>query len=657
MPAFTITLARAVVAGMLLAAPLSGLAAKRMTQDEALLAARDAFAAGDRGKLARLAGNLQGHPLESYVEYWQLRLRLEEASDDDVRAFLARNAGTVLAEQLRRDWLRVLGKAGKREVFGAEYPLLAGDDPELVCYALKARWERGDESVAAELQSFWIAPRELPEGCAAVAAAMLQSGRLGARDLWARFRVLADADSLSAAARLAAFLPRDQALQATRIKTVAQAPLKYLGTLRADLRNTAERELAILALARAAHADPRLAVSYWEGRLRRSFSPEDQGYVWGMLATNGARRHLPAALDWFREAGAAALSDEQLAWWVRIALRQGNWPEVRNAVGRMSAPAQNDPAWIYWLGRAQRALGNAAAAQTQFGRIAGEHHFYARLAAEELGVNFQVPPKASAPTDEEIAETGRLPGLQRSLALYRADLRVEGTREWIWSIRGMDDRRLLAAAELARRNRIWDRAINTADKTVSAHDFSIRYLAPYRDVLAQQARARELDEPLVLGLVRQESRFIADAHSSAGASGLMQLMRSTARWVARKIGMKNFSVERISDPDVNAMLGTYYLRHVLDKLDGSAVLAAAAYNAGPGRARKWQDAAPLEGAIYAESIPFSETRDYVKKVLVNTVYYAAVLGGRAATLKARLGTVPARAANGGAMAMEDEPAP
>jgi soluble lytic murein transglycosylase len=182
----------------------------------------------------------------------------------------------------------------------------------------------------------------------------------------------------------------------------------------------------------------------------------------------------------------------------------------------------------------------------------------------------------------------------------------------------------------------------------------VRYLAPYREVLAEKARSRDLDEPWVLGLVRQESRFITGAKSSAGATGLMQVMRPTAKWVAQRMRMKNFSWARLSDPEFNAAVGTYYLKHILNQFDGSPVLAAAAYNAGPTRARLWRGTAPVEGAIFAETIPFGETRDYVKKVMANTVYYAAVLGIYPTPLKTRLGTVTPRRSEG-VVAMQGEP--
>ncbi|MBU4581901.1 MAG: lytic transglycosylase domain-containing protein [Proteobacteria bacterium] len=639
---------RAICSAILVALPIAASAAGGSSQERALLAAHDAFLAGDKAKLARHAEKIPGHVLDSYVSFWRLRLRLEEADPAELRDFLARNEGTVLAEQLRKDWLPVLGKKGQWEIFREEYSALVKADPDVACYALQERRRRQDASVSAEVKSFFMAPQALPEGCGPVVDAMLLSGELTPRDLRDRLRLLVRANLMAEARLTAERLPLDQALSGIQIENAAGMPVRFLERSDADLNTAAGRELVIVALTRLARIDTRSAVVFWNDRLQERFPLEDRQYVWAMLATCGAQHHLPEAVDWFNNAGETPLSDEQLAWRTRIALRQGNWPEVKNAIERMSPSGRNEPVWIYWLGRSLLALGAHEGGQALFMRISGEHHFYGRLAAEELGMPLQIPKKAATPTQEELAEVVALAGLQRALALYRLGLRTEALAEWLWTVRKMNDRALLAAAELARVNGIWDRAINTADRTVAEHDFTLRYLAPYGNVLSKQARARKLDEPLVFGLVRQESRFIVDAISSAGASGLMQLMPSTARRVARKIGMKGFNASLLERPEVNAALGAYYLRHVLDGFGGNTVLAAAAYNAGPGRARRWCDAKPLEGAIYVESIPFAETRQYVKKVMANAVYYAAVMGGEQPSLKSRLGTIE------GAMTMKAE---
>jgi soluble lytic murein transglycosylase len=271
--------------------------------------------------------------------------------------------------------------------------------------------------------------------------------------------------------------------------------------------------------------------------------------------------------------------------------------------------------------------------------LSAEFNFSGQLATEELGGAVSAPAATYTPAAEDLIAMRARPGIRRALALYRLDLRFDATREWLWAIRGFNDRELLTAAEVARRYGIHDRVISTASRTVDLHDFGLRYIAPYRDVLKARAEELDLDEAWVYGVIRQESRFVADARSHAGARGLMQLMPATARWVARKLGLKNWRWSRVTDIDMNVDLGTYYLRYVLDELDGSTVLASAAYNAGPNRARQWRPDDAVEGAIFAESIPFTETRNYVTKVMSSAAYYAWAFTERPQSLKDRLGTI------------------
>jgi peptidoglycan lytic transglycosylase len=651
----TITPVRRILAAALLLAPIA-VAAKPSAQDYAFFNARDAYQARNKAKLAKAVEKLKDSPLEPYGEFWQLRLRLDSASTDEVHEFLSRNDATVLGDELRKDWLRLLAKREQWDVFREDYRLPEGDepDPEVACYSLLGRWREGDDTAFAGFQAHWNAAKELPAACAPLAESLMLSGRLTTRQIWERIRLLEERGLVKASKKLLAWLPREQALDVGRFSRILDAPMKYLEKPSADLGTPFGRELAILALSRLARNDPQAAASYWERAVLGHFPAEEHAYVWAMLATHGARNHLPESLDWFVKAGDMALSDDQLAWRTRIALRQANWAEVKRSIGRMSAGAQNEPAWVYWLGRAQAALGKTDEAQALYERLAEEYHFYGRLAAEELGHAFEIPPQVAPPTPEELEEVAAVPALQRALALYGLGLRTEGTQEWIYGVRGMDDRMLLAAAELARRHQMWDRAINTADKTVADHDFNARYVVPFREVFSHHALRWKLEEPWVLGVVRQESRFIADAKSPAGANGLMQLMPSTARWVARQLGIK-LSTSKVREPTLNVTLGTYYLKQVLKDLEGNPVLAAAAYNAGPKRARKWRDTKPLEGAIYAETIPLAETREYVKKVMLNTVYYAAVLSGETRSLKERLGTIAPRRTSAEVMAVHVPP--
>jgi soluble lytic murein transglycosylase len=439
---------------------------------------------------------------------------------------------------------------------------------------------------------------------------------------------------------VARWLPAGQAPGPRVLEAIASNPAGYLNKPQAfNLKSRAGREAVMFAVHRLARSSSQLASRHWEKHEER-FSPDERAYVWGMLGYLGAMRHDRDALAWYERAG--DLSDLQLAWKARAALRVRNWQEVLAAIGTMTGKESSEPAWRYWKARALRVLGRREEAIELLKPLAAEFNFYGQLALEDLGGKLRVPATGYKPGAEAIRAAGQNVGLRRALALYRLNMRAEANREWYWAIREFDDRQLLAAAELALRNGIYDRAIYTADRTVVLHDFKLRYLAPYREVLNVHTSQLELDEAWVYGLIRQESRFIADAKSRAGASGLMQLMPGTARWVAKKLGLKDWRWAHVTEVDTNVSLGTYYLKHVLDTLDGHPVLASAAYNAGPGRARAWRPDAPIEGAVYAETIPFNETREYVKRVMANASYYALNFTQQVQPLRQRMGVVTPR---------------
>lgn len=630
---------------VMLGSAASAAAPKKPTPDDPLLAAYDAFRAGDAFRLQKHAAVLEGHLLEPYVEYWRLKLRLEDASSSEVNAFLAARSGSYLAERLRAEWLKELGRRGDWATFEAVHAPLVLDDLEIRCHAWSARLARADHSAYEEAVAIWREPKELPAGCVTLAERLLAAGRLDGVRLWERVQLLLEHGQLAAAKRALGYLPRDETPDDQLLQQAASAPQRVLAHPPADLERRPVREMVRFAFVRLARTDPRPAAEVLRGPLGLRLSDAERKSLWGRIAYEAARRHLAEAVAWYRLAGDAELSDELLAWKARAALRAADWQMVRDAIDPMSAAARVDAAWTYWYGRALAAQGNAEGARAYYLRISGQPEFYGMLAAEELGQSLQVPEPFHVASEEEVALAARNPGLARALELYRLGLRSEATREWNFTLRGMEDTQLLAAAELARRAEVFDRAINTADRTAHRHNFQVRFLAPFRDVFRAQARAFDLEEAWVLGLVRQESRFIADARSSAGARGLMQLMPATASWMARRIGMQ-LSPQRVAEIGTNVTLGTGYLKHVLESL-GHPVLASAGYNAGPGRARRWRDAKPLEGAIYAETIPFNETRDYVKKVMANTMFYAALLGGQQPPLKQRLGTIAARATTAG----------
>jgi soluble lytic murein transglycosylase len=638
---FLVVAALALASAAGLAAPKKAPPASKT--DEALLAAHAAFIAGDAVRLGRHAAALQGHLLEPWIEYWRLKLRLEDTPAGEIQAYLQRHGSTYPGERLRSDWLRELGKRGDWQAFDAEFPAFRREDLEVRCYGWLSRLQRGDEAAYDEARVILAEPKDLPDGCDALAERMIAAGRVSSDELWQRARLLLDGSKLSAARSWLASLPASEGHDERLLNQAATAPQRLLANPPRDLERRAAREMILFAVGRVARNNARAAAEVLGGALGKRLPDEDREYAWGTVGYHAARRHEPEAADWFARSGKAELGDDKLAWKARAALRAGNWQMVRDAIDPMSAAARQDPTWSYWYGRALAAQGNADGARAYYLRISGQPNFYGLLAAEELGYIVAVPEPFHAAAEDDVAAAARNPALARALELLRLGLRGEATREWSHTVRGMDDAQLLGVAEFARRAEVWDRAIGTADRTQHRHNYKLRYLAPYREVFSEQAGAFGLEEAWVLGLVRQESRFIVNAKSSAGARGLMQLMPATARYVARRVGLGSVNGAKVMEVGTNVTLGTRYLKMVLDEL-GHPVLASAAYNAGPGRARRWCDARPLEGAIYAETIPFDETRDYVKKVMANTMYYSQLLGGPMLPLKERMGTVPAKAA-------------
>lgn len=612
--------------------------------DADFLAARTAYLAGNASKLDSIAPHLKKSPLEVYVSYYQLRLKLDSASPDTVKAFLARPEDNPLIDRLRGEWLKVLGNKQQWDLFNAEYPRLIKEDAELACYALQARRHAQADSPLGEARELWLTGKGQPESCGPVFALALDAGIISEADVWQRLRLTLENGNVSLAKQLAERLSGAHQFPPEALTRAAADADRYLDKAKLDKANEGERAVALFALQRLAKQSPDLAVAKWN-KLAAYFPPAEQHYFYGWLAYEAARIQDPRAMQWYKLAADQALNEQQLAWRVRAALRVKNWSEVLSSVTAMNETQQREAAWRYWKARALQGLGQSYEAAKLFAPLSTEFSFYGQLAGDELAGTAQLSsaPQSYTPSQQDIDAMNALPGVQRTIALYRMELRADALQEWIWVVRNFNDKELLTASEIARRNEMYDRAIGAADRTVSTHDFSLRYLAPYRDALQAHIKEYGLDEAWVYGLMRQESRFATSARSNVGAAGLMQIMPSTARWVAKKLGLKSYRDGLIHQLDTNLRLGTYYMKNVLSSADDSPVLASAAYNAGPGRARKWRGDIELEGAIYAESIPFDETRDYVKKVMSNTMYYAKQFGiTTPRSLKERLGTIAAK---------------
>ncbi|MSQ18588.1 MAG: hypothetical protein EXR39_03275 [Betaproteobacteria bacterium] len=430
-----------------------------------------------------------------------------------------------------------------------------------------------------------------------------------------------------------------------KLDSIQQAflhPTQYLNR-RIPKPSPDEAELAVLAVVRLAARNALAAAQALDDPRAAAWSARAVASAWAVIGKEAALNARPQAFEWYQRAAAIASGEpidataDTLAWNVRAALRADNtpqrWQAIVAAVNAMSEAQRDDPTWHYWKARAlQATAGDGAAGSAQrtaakrlLERIATRIHYYGLLASQELGQPLYLPEPPPALTETERAEAQNNPGLQRGLALMRARLRDEGYTEWRHALYGMNDRSIRAAAQVACDAEIWTLCMTTSERTRNEIDMAQRFPTPYRQQVDAAATETGLDPARLYAVIRQESHFSVDARSISGAAGLMQLMPQTARWVASQFRIP-YKREHIHDPATNVRLGARYLQQVLREFDGSHLHAAAAYNAGPSRPRKWSKAVSDDTAVWTEIIPINETRDYVKHVLTNAAYYEALIG-------------------------------
>ena len=617
-------------------------AALGVASDDVIQRMANAFRRKDTATLGSLLPQAMGHPLEPWAAYWELSARLQTAQPYEVDAFLQRYAGSYQEDRLRNDWLLQLGKNRDFQAFNRYYPAFRmRDDRNVRCYAQVSGAERAASAVEM-LRENWYPQRNDEEACNFAAGQLYASGTVKAEDIWHRAR-LATENNRQAAARSAVAIVDPAA--ASQLSALFANPAAFLAML--DSSSRSGGELAVLALLRVANSTPQRAAQLmhegWSSRL----NARQRNTVWGEIGKQAVLDLDSQSMNYYSQVrDLHDLLDDDLEWMARSALRTGYWPQVRQAIDAMTPAMREQPVWVYWKARAlQGGLhGRGADRQSEqlYRSIAGNQGFYEMLATEALGERI-TRPRDARPGSAELAQARANPSLQRAQYARNMGLASEATREWNYATNlhtpgGMNDRDLLAAAELACQQQWWDRCINTSDRTKGVINMEQRFPMPFREVVVRRSRNIGLDPAYVYGLVRQESRFATNARSHVGASGLMQVMPATARWTANKLGI-SYAPSMINNLETNVQLGTGYLKLVLDDFQGSYPMATAAYNAGPSRPRSWRNGPVMEGAAWAESIPFGETRDYIKKVLANSTNYAILLTGQPQSLRERLGQV------------------
>ena len=624
--------------------------------DEQVLAALQAAQRNDVLALDQHAALMKtsGSVLANYPEYLKYNASLVAQSPDSLIAYAKQYPESALTEKLLADYAEIQATNGRYELVRQVAPYVVNADLSEQCALAQAQAANQNQLPLVDLrEQLWLETAKIPSLCQTVISQLLRSELTTTEERQQRLWTMLRANNTSAALDVAIAL--QIGLDQTTLTQVAKNPDAYL--LNPVLNSPAEQALYLYALARVAERATEAAAAHLEQE-QRNIPAQAKLYAYRILAmsSTGQRAAVQGfnsnTVRWFDQSVGYPFSDAEAELYARHAVRDGAWDSVLRALDRMTFNTQKKTEWQYWFARAIQARntteGNKIASQF-YRALATETDYYGLLSRDRLGIKTSSLPPMYQPTAQDRQRLSQNPHFQRAFALRNVEApAVWYNREWNWAVRDAvlkkDDGMLLAAAQQATQLGWYDRAIYAAERTTTKFNDQWRYPMPYQDLVVNYSQQVGLDPAWTYGLIRQESRFASVARSHVGASGLMQIMPDTGRWIANRLG-EPYRASSLTDMNTNVRYGTFYLSHILQQLDSHPVLASAGYNAGPNRARRWQPVVqPLDADQYTESIPFLETRDYVKHLMTNAVHYGLLLQRSEQSLGQRMRPIPARIA-------------
>ena len=618
--------------------------------DEQFNAALQAANAGNIGLLQQYQASMQNDVLGYYPEYWSLNANLSAQLSSNIVNFAQRYPQSAMAEKLAADYVE---EKVKQADFATAQPVLqyvTNPDQAESCAVAQVRAKSGDPLVFAEYKDVWLTTNSQPESCTGLGRMMLSSPLMTEQDrqqrLWGQLRAGQSGQALATAQTFG------MSLSLAQLNQIQANPLNYLWS--APKASTADHAYLVFAMGRLADSDLNTAISSVQNAAQGTPLQVQKalyravGYIGGTtVMKNNFNREV---LNYLDASYGLPFSSEEAEIYARQAIRFSSWESLIRAIDAMSVTQKQEDRWQYWLARASEQRGDANSkriAQEIFKKLAQGDDYHNLLAKDKLGQSYNNIPNNVQPSNSDVQRLSQDIHFSRAFALRRVNAPDNYiNREWNWAVRQAylkhDDGLLLAAAKRATDMGWYDRAIYAADRTENKHNYSYRYAMPHQNYVVSHSRNAGVDPAWAYGLMRQESRFNTGARSHVGAGGLMQIMPDTAKLVARQMG-ETYNPAALTDMNTNIRYGTFYLSMIQSQLSSSPVLATAGYNAGPNRARRWQpDSQSIAADQYTESIPLTETRDYVKHVMTNATHYGVLLGQGAQSIEKRMNIIPLR---------------
>ncbi len=607
-------------------------------------ALRTAFESAARGTLdATTLAAYANQPLGGWLEYAALRRDFTTLPPERGTAFLAKYRGQVVADTFRRDWLAALARRKEWNAFLAAWD--GGiDDTALACARLNAKLALGrtDAQWTSEAQALWLGNgKSLPNDCDAPFAQLATQGQLTDAMRWDRIdRAIADVQP-GVIRAIARDLPASDAAQANAYAAYLDTPAGDVGAWPKTARS---RQAASRALAKLAKTAPDRAEALLPGIAQTlGFDEEDRGRVLYQDALWSVASYLPESARRLAAVPDSAYDANLHEWQAREAMARSDWRGALAAIRRMDTAQRNDSRWLYFAARTSELTGDAAGAKSLYAQAAQKADFHGFLAADKLDRPYALCPWQPAVAPAAKQAIARDPAIVRALQLFALDRKGWAQREWDEALSRYSDEQRRIAVEVAQDNGWFDRGVfalvNVGGKRYPEETrlYQLRFPLHHQDTIRREAARNRLDPAWIAAEIRAESVFDPNARSSADARGLMQVLPGTGAEVAAKIGMPWGGGQSLYDADTNIVLGSAYLRQLMDKYGGKPYQVMAGYNAGPAPLGRWMSQRPaMDADFWIETISYKETREYVARVLSFSTVYDWRLNGDALRLSDRM---------------------
>ncbi|WP_050976990.1 transglycosylase SLT domain-containing protein [Cellvibrio sp. BR] len=580
----------------------------------------------------QLVKKLQNYPLVPYLEYQDLSERLITLPKTEVERFFNRYPDSFLAERLTHRWLRTLAQRERwtdyRQFYDARLT-----DPELACLNLRARLATGDKTALDEVGALWNIEKAQSKACDPVFAEWRKAGRMTPELIWQRHLKVLKAGNNGMASYLSNLLPATEKPLALLLQQVNTNPRLLKQTSKFAKQSPQMKTVILHGLEKLARTNAKEALSLWRiYDAQQLFSDDDRNAIKYQIALRLLYQDHDAEAEKLVASTPNLNSIDLLEWLLRESLRKQNWEQVNEWLTRLPEDARATERWRYWQARTMEELGikeiNGETPMAIYNTVAPARSFYGFLAADKTGINYHLLDRPVVVSDEQVRAVENSQGMLRAREFLDRGNLSAATREFFYSARRMKPEQAAIAGRLAERWGWHRHGIQVMAEAQLWDELQVRFPIVYQDHVTKAAKQTSVNPLLIFAVARQESAFMHDAKSPAGAVGLMQLLPSTAKQTAQKSGM-SFNAQDLIKPDKNIALGSRYLDYLLGVFDGNRILAAAAYNAGPSRVRQWMNKeknAQLPYDVWIETIPFKETRGYVQNILSFSVIYAYRLG-------------------------------